>query len=63
VTDEQFKGLLKVPALVPNQGWFPQKRRMPPPPGPGGWYDFRPFMKKLAASGMADLQTQPTSSQ
>ncbi|HEX4796746.1 MAG TPA: hypothetical protein VH370_23340 [Humisphaera sp.] len=60
VTDEQFRGLLKVPALVPNQGWFPQKRRKPPPPGPRGWYDFRPFMKKLAASGMADLQTQPS---
>jgi hypothetical protein len=35
---------------VPNQGWFLQPALRPPPPGPGGWFDFRPVISQLKAT-------------
>ncbi len=36
------------PPVVPNQGWFWRPHLHPPPPGPGGWFDFAPILKEIA---------------
>lgn len=59
LTDEQIADLYRRPPIVPNQGWFRNPRSYPPPPGPAGWYDFRPFLKQLAATSPPPVPQTP----
>jgi hypothetical protein len=58
LTPEQVKDIYQRPPIVPNQGWFLRPLLHPPPPGPGGWYDFGPLLKVLAASTQPQSQSQ-----
>jgi hypothetical protein len=58
LTSQQIKDIYERPPIVPNQGWFWRPLQHPPPPGPQGWYDFRPLLKVLASQAPPPSQDQ-----